>query len=331
MTGQSFDWYSPGKDISQGYIFNFVIGGRGIGKSYGFLKWAVEEVKTILYLRRTDTELKLTVSQDMNPFKPINEDCGRDIQIKQAGKVIRIMEGDTLRGYAGALSTFHNLRSADFSGVDTIIFDEFIPQQTARPLTHEAEAFFNLYETVNRNRELKGREPVRCYFLSNAVSIVSPILSYLDLVGVLEKMIGKNREYWTDAKRSILIHLPADPRFQRVKEQTAIYKLLPDTQFTEHAINNRFAYDSFYNVRSRPLKEYTPVVAYDGLFVYRHKTGGSWYVCRARADCPTFTADTKNGFLRNYGLYLRDDIIADRVSFSDFAAKKAIYDLLTLT
>ena len=66
-----------------------------------------------------------------------------------------------------ALSTFGNLRGVDFSDVDMIFFDEFVPQKNARPIKAEAEAFFNLYETVNRNRELDGRPPVRVLMLSN--------------------------------------------------------------------------------------------------------------------------------------------------------------------
>ena len=41
--------------------------------------------------------------------------------------------------------------------------------------------FFNLYETVNRNRELEGKEPVKVYMLSNSTSLDNEILAELSI------------------------------------------------------------------------------------------------------------------------------------------------------
>ena len=50
--------------LSHNCLFNFIVGDRGVGKTYGCKKWAIEDfLKTgaqFIYLRRYQTELKRT-------------------------------------------------------------------------------------------------------------------------------------------------------------------------------------------------------------------------------------------------------------------------------
>ena len=56
------DWYSPINIKSYNKFLNFIIGGRGIGKTYGFKKDCISRYKKkgkqFLYLRRYKTDLK---------------------------------------------------------------------------------------------------------------------------------------------------------------------------------------------------------------------------------------------------------------------------------
>ena len=36
-------------------VFKFIIGGRGSGKTYGAIKWALDNGKTMMFMRRTQT------------------------------------------------------------------------------------------------------------------------------------------------------------------------------------------------------------------------------------------------------------------------------------
>ena len=325
-------YYDVNADLSRGMTFNIVIGGRGIGKTFSALRSAVSLSGNFIYLRRSKTEIELCALPETNPFKAINNYDGTDYKIQRAGDLSTILDPEgSVRGYAMALSTFGNLRGVDFSDVDMIFFDEFVPQKNARPIKAEAEAFFNLYETVNRNRELDGRPPVRVLMLSNAVSINSPILSALDLVGILERMVAKGKEYYIDHERGILIHLPYDAEFAEEKRETALYRLTAGSRFSDHAIGNKFAYDSWYNVRPRPLGEYTPVCSYDDLYIYTHKSRREYYVCRSAADCPHYdSTDTLLNFRKALGFRLRDAAIEGKIIFSDFAAKAKIFEALKL-
>lgn len=55
-------WYNPHELLSHNCLFNFVVGNRGAGKTYGVAKkWAIKTFlktgKQFIYLRRYKTEL----------------------------------------------------------------------------------------------------------------------------------------------------------------------------------------------------------------------------------------------------------------------------------
>lgn len=327
-------WYDAPADIHKGYIFNFIIGGRGIGKTYGLLEYMMKNGYNFIYLRRSNTEIKVCSREAGNPFKKLNDDldCYYFIEGSEEISVIRYLDEQENKhtiGYAAALSTFSNMRGVDFSDIEYIIFDEFVPQNETRKLIkNELEAFLNFYETVNRNRELLGQDPVRVFFLSNAVSIASPILTGLDLTKVIEKMIKKDQRYYYNQDKSIMIHLPFDSEFAAEKGETFLYKLTSGMAFSKHALQNMFAYDSFFNVKSKNIKEYTPVCAYDNMYIYKHKTGPEYYVCYARADCPVYDADSKDLFRRKYGIKFKTAIIEGRMIFSEYSIKTLLSEIV---
>ena len=120
----------------------------------------------------------------------MNSDYGYSYEIS-GGNISTITQKEDgkniLKGYAGALSTFSNIRGADFSDVKIIIYDEFIPEKTNRcSIRNEWDALLNLIETVNRNRELEGEESVKIILLSNATNIECDILAQSGLIPTIE-------------------------------------------------------------------------------------------------------------------------------------------------
>ena len=55
-------YYNPQKLLSYNRILNFIIGARGIGKSYAFKKYPINQFlkhgKQMIYVRRYKSELK---------------------------------------------------------------------------------------------------------------------------------------------------------------------------------------------------------------------------------------------------------------------------------
>lgn len=308
--------------------FCFIIGGRGIGKTYSCL-WEMCKTRTShIYLRNQQNEIDLCCNATVNPYKSVNMDKGFDYYVESKKDFALIKEMEEVRGYAFALSTFGKMRGADFSEIDVVIRDEFV--KTTQEYKKEADDFFNFYETVARNRESKdGRKPLKVISLSNAVSIASPLLRELGLIGVIENMLRKGQRKYTDVERGIFIHLPWDADFAEFKGETALYKLTKGTKYYKHAVENQFAYDSWYNVKKCNIREYRPYVAVCGITIYKHKSNSTYYATTVRGDCPEFTDDTLALFHRNYYLPLREVNIAGRLFFDSYAVKSVINGLLS--
>lgn len=287
--------------------FQFFIGGRGIGKTYSALLGHYKELKAdtagkLLYMRLTGAELDESATIDGNPYKRINKDQESRIQFERATpRIFRMLEKaekpqegeqekpDFIVGYAAALSTMGNLRGVDFSDVTEIYIDEFIPTDKAiktAAIKKAGELFAHAYETINRNRELLGELPVKCIFTANAFSLDSSILLYFDLVGTIQHMMKARQKRYTDRERSIYIELCDAPEVVAAKKQTALYKALAgNSKFMSIAIDNRFTDYALTLTKKAAIIEYIPIMCYEDITIYRHKSNGTMYAA-ARPDSP---------------------------------------------
>ena len=156
-------WVNWDYILSQSASFISVVGARGVGKTYGVFRKLTRERKKFIYLRRLKSQLDQCGKPEGNPFKKINDDTGTDIRPFPSGGIISFRETDkngSLVAVGVALSVVANIRGIDFSDYDYIVFDEFISSAGERPIKNEFQAFLNFYETVNRNRELEGKQAV---------------------------------------------------------------------------------------------------------------------------------------------------------------------------
>ena len=94
-----------------------------------------------------------------------------------------------------ALSTISNVRGFDATDRDVLIYDEFIPERHERPIKDEATAFFNAIETIQRNRELEGKDPLTVLCLANANELANPLFIELKLVKRAMALIRKGIEF----------------------------------------------------------------------------------------------------------------------------------------
>ena len=72
--------------LEQGYPFNFLIGGRGTGKTYTTLKVAKEDCKKFMLMRRTQSQADLISKPEFSVFKPLNEDLGWNVMVHRISK-----------------------------------------------------------------------------------------------------------------------------------------------------------------------------------------------------------------------------------------------------
>lgn len=299
--GQGFiNW---GILLKQGAPFVICVGGRGIGKTYGVLKWCLDNRKRFIYMRRTQKQLDIINTEEFSPFKPINKDCNLRIKSfpvtqyntaffdteEKEGKVV--CKSDLL-GYSAALSTFSSLRSFDASDVDILVYDEFIPERHERAIKQEASAFFNAVETISRNRELKGNEPLQVVLLSNSNDVANPIFRELKLIDKALKQVKSGKELYFDKKRGLLLVTPANSPISQQKETTALYRLTSDTAFRRMALSNDFTENIPSRIGARNLQEYTPIVRVGEITIYRHKNADNYYCTTHNSgNPPVFNVD----------------------------------------
>lgn len=305
--------------------FIFIVGGRGVGKTYGVLDVVIEDQNRFMLMRRTQTQTDLINKPEFSPFKPINRDRGLNITTKQvskynAGIYVDIEEGGLPIGYTCALSTIANMRGFDASDVDILIWDEFIPEKHERALKNEAQALFNAYETMNRNRELTGSKPLQLIALANANDLANPIFIELGLVRVTQKMRKKGQEVYINRERGIAVFLLDKSPISEQKSDTAIYRLTNGSDFEKMSIKNDFSGDKMGKIKSKPLQEYKPIVEIGDLCIYEHKSNGTFYASTHKLGSPAHfdVGDAERArFIRSYR-WIWDEYMSNNIEFEEY-------------
>lgn len=304
--------------MGQNMPFIFITGARGTGKTYGVFDFCIENNLPFIYMRRTMAEVEvLWKDESLNPFLPLNRNTGRNIGIirksKYTGVIIdrEINDDGTMRpvgpalGLVVALSTFANLRG--FNGVQykVLFYDEFIPELHVRPIKEEHMAFMNVYETINRNRELEGEKPLLCVCASNANRLDNPLYLGLGLVSKVDRMKRNKQLVSILSKRGILLVNMEDSPISEQKANTALYRMSAGTGFDRMALHNQYLGEEEQgNIGSRPLKEYNPICAVGELCVYKHKSKRNYYISTfCTGSPPTFGyGDTeRKRFIKSFG------------------------------
>lgn len=324
------------KILSYNMPFTWIVGGRGTGKTYGALKYAYESHTRFILMRRTQAQTDLINKPEFNPYKAINQDLGTDIQVKSISKYnSKIFEpaenGEQLLGYTCALSTISNLRGFDASDCKLLIWDEFVPEKHERPIKGEGAAFLNAYETINRNRELKGEPPLQVLGLANAFNIANPVFLELGLVGRCEKMKNNDQEFFMDPERGILLVLLQHSRISKAKADTALYRLSSGS-YRDMALSNDFIYNNSDSIKAQALKEYKLLCTVGEISIYRHKSKREYYVSEHRTGtAPLYKSDEVGimRYRRKYGLVLAPAYVNNRVMFENILTK-SLFELYTI-
>src|SRR5690554_7668553 len=124
------NWFSPNDLLSYNALFNFVIGVRGGGKSFGTLQFCVNRFlkygEEFIYLRRYETELDNSKPTLFQALLTEGKFPGYELFVK--GERMYAKKGDQQKcmGYTMALSTSMKKKSIPFAKVKWIIFEEFM-------------------------------------------------------------------------------------------------------------------------------------------------------------------------------------------------------------
>lgn len=299
--------------------FIFMIGARGIGKTFGAIDALYANKWQSIFLRRTQTQADEISVPTLSPVKPVCSWYGVDYKIESISKSLKgVTFGDMEEPlmYSGALSTLHNLRGFDASETTHFFYDEFIPQPNEKPIQHEGEAFLNAYETMNRNRELKGLPPMQFVGMSNSNRLDNPLFMDLNMVTFCDKLFSKGYCFAIDENRGFAVINFEDSPISKRKNETALYKFSRGTDFAAMALDNEFR-DYRTPSKSYPLKALVPMANVGEITICRVKGVDKGFVIAHILKAPEkFNNDEKglayfytSGFAKAFWLlYLEENM-----------------------
>lgn len=278
-------WYDGNVTLTRNCLFNFVIGGRGCGKTYWATNWAIKDFlktgKQFVYLRRYKSELE-GISEFFK--KHIINGEWPDTELK-VDKRNFLINGE-VAGYATTLAKSSKGRT--YPNVNKIVYDEFLLNSNRRfsyYLPSEVFTFLDFYETVARMEEVK------VFFFANATSIANPYFMFFDLFPIQSQRYTQ--------KDNKLIEIVKDSEFEQVKKQTLFGKLIAGTEYERYNIENEFIEDNETFIEKRdPKSDYLMTVHYMGsnYGVWVHYNKGKVWV----------TERYDENFARRYALTTED-------------------------
>lgn len=225
-------WWNLKDTLSYNALFNFVVGSRGCGKTYGFKKWAAEDFikngNQFIYIRRYKTEMNRKAKEN---FWAAVEHEFPDHELKGTADGCYYIDGRL----AGQTRFLSSAKSEELPMVDKMCFDEFITMDESYHayLKDEVTYFCELYETIARMRR------VRVFFFGNAITWANPYFTEFDISKPSNK-----KQIQTCKDGLVLIQIANNDEYIEAKEATDFGRLMKGTRFGKYAVHNDFYMDS---------------------------------------------------------------------------------------
>lgn len=277
------------RTLTHNALFNFIIGNRGGGKSFGVkefvLKNFIKRHEQFAYVRRYKNDLSDSINTFFKdviikfPNYEYKVDGVKlyfrekvdvsDIEDKKEREEILKWKDSDICGYGFVLSTASNKKSISYPDITTIMFDEFLLEKgNQRYLKNEVTAFLNLYETIARPGS--GHKRVISFLLANAITITNPYFLYFDLK--LPNKKDKNDKWiWKHPTKSILVEDVKIEEFIKKKKETEFGNIISDTTYSDYSIENKMLYDNDTFIEKRSKRS-----IYFFTFTYKEFTFGVW-------------------------------------------------------
>lgn len=318
---------------------------RGPGKTYSTLSYGLKTHTPFIYMRRTDKSvnriLKGNDEFDPSPYAPIERDFGLTIEGKIIddgfGAYYKLNDEGEKSGvpvsYVLSFNKILEYKGMDFSRCDWIVMDEFIPQKGERIKKAEGELLLDLYMTASRDRQKRGRGPLKLVLFANAEEISTPITNELEIVDDMAELNASGKTHMWLPERDILLHHITNEEVPiEEEEKIGIYKGMYGTSWFKKSFEGDFSNNDFSNVTKRTLKRCSGYIHLhyknNDYFIYLNKDNGKYYMCRKPIRCLfEFDLNRENEqkrFWIEYGIDLRFACIEERMKFETYS----MYDLI---
>lgn len=317
---------------------------RGPGKTYSGL-WYSYNNYPIIYMKRTIEDVELICSAneygfDPSPYVPINRDKGTNIKARSIKKGIgAFWEFDSENNPEGlpvsyilALNAIKRFKGFDFSQCEWLLIDEFIPQVGEIVKRGEGEMVLDLYMTIARDRQKRGKPPLKLVLFANAEEISTPITNTLEIVDLMADLNASGKTHYYDAERGIMLHhITKDEYPMQESEKAGIYSAMKHTAWAKKSFEGEFANNDFSNIQKISIKGMKPFIhlIYKTYDYYIYMKDGFYYMTSSRTDNCLFNYDLNKEndqklFFFEHGIDLKRECIEGNMKFQ----KYSMYDLL---
>lgn len=258
-------YYNFDKLFSYNFLLAFVITERGLGKTFGskvaMLKKYLKTGEQFIYIRRYKTELDSALATFWSDIQNNGFFEDYDLEVKRSKMLTTFLCNGEVCGYALPLSTANILKSTAFPKVKTIIFDEFLIDDSGlyKYLKNEVTLMLDLIETVGRLRD------IQVIFLGNALSITNPYFAYWDLE------LPYNSEFKTFKDGMIVVNYAKNEDYRKVKKASKFGQLIEGTSYGRYAIDNEMLKDNKHFIEKKPSE-----ARFFALFIINGMNIGMW-------------------------------------------------------
>lgn len=316
---------------------------RGPGKTYSALRYMYANNIKFAYIKRTNDDVSLICSScegfESSPFAPLNRDFNlnvRAVEIKKglAGFYNCDTEGNPVGAPVGIIFSMNSIskyKGFDMSDVEYMIWDEFIPQRGEVVKRAEGDMALSSYITISRDRQKRGRQPLRLVLFANSEDIVCPMTDELEVIDVIAEMNASGEAY--SETRGIMIHHITDEEVPLAdSEQSGIYDAMRDTAWGRRTWGGDFASNDFSRIAKKSLKggrimsafRYKHITYYE----YLYDDGTAYISLSGSADkCRLYDINNESDAMRFYyerAIAIRSASIEGRVLYQVYSA----YDII---
>lgn len=222
-------------------LYNMIVGVRGHGKTYCYTKKCLDiglEQKKISFV------VLVRYKEDINAIKDdwwsIVEHLYPDYIFYSQRNIIyarNSLENFPIGEFI-ALKQYMRAKRKPRPNVRIIFFDEFLNEENDY-LPNEINAFTNICDSIIRNRD-----NVRCYLVSNHISVLNPYFNYFGIY-----QLGKR---FTRGQHDSLLEFTDSAEFVEYRKQTKFGQSIQGTEYGDYAMLGKMLLDDTTNVTNAP-------------------------------------------------------------------------------
>lgn len=232
------EYYNVNEAVSRNRPLNFIVGARGVGKTYGFKKYLINRFikhgEMFIYLRQTQREI-----DNIADFWGSLPERFPKHKFKQRGKVLFI---DKQRcGELHALSEYVQLKSNEYPKVRYIVFDEFLDDSPWMSKVEKPYALASIIDTVFRNRD-----GCKVFCLANAENLMNTYFEYFGIYPKNKKGVTLTRDIALEVVDGNKYHV-TDTR-----ANNWLGRVTSGTDYADMAQSNQFKDDNENHVKPLP-------------------------------------------------------------------------------